>query len=142
MSREWKPGDVAMVRAFDAITRTFEPQMVIRTGRGDWAHPNDGLWDDEFVQDARPLVVIDPNDREQVARLADAFCEERWSHQPGSEECDPLTRDAMQAALRSLIDPPEPEEPESLADVLANINRRLREIEARIHAANKRGRRA
>jgi len=110
VSREWKPGDVA----------TFGSSIAMRTIVG-WAY-GDGSTGGPH-QDAypvRPLVVIDPDDREQVRRLADAFCTARWSHLPGSDECDPLTFSSMQAALRELANPtpPKPDEPTGLGAVV------------------------
>lgn len=68
-----------------------------------WHHINGGwnrLSDSESIQ-ARPLLVIDPENREDIERIADAFCSipsSGWS-------------DDMQAALRSLLAPPKPPKP-------------------------------
>jgi len=65
----------------------------------------------------RPLVVIDPEDREQVERLA------RICHDLDGVELDnpePMTTRglAMRQALRSLIAPPKPPEPTGLGAVV------------------------
>lgn len=64
MSAQWKPGDVAMVGREVAIRVAYNGS--------DFAFV-DGLgrhWRNED-ETARPLLVIDPEDREQVERLAD-----------------------------------------------------------------------
>lgn len=119
--RAWKPGDVARM----TITRRTDPddktEYIAFYGglhSGGWVGVTDGECTgaltnatDRFIIDARPLVVLDPEDDEQVRKLADAFCTERWDHSTGSDECDPLTFASMQAALRSFVAPPKPEEP-------------------------------
>jgi hypothetical protein len=52
----------------------------------------------------RPVAVLDPEDREAVERLADAHLLALGGHGKGSVV-------VMQAALRSLIAPPRPDEP-------------------------------
>lgn len=78
---------------------------MVRVARwdGDWAlltNP-DYYWADDysfFVGGPRPLVVIDPEDREQVERLVDAYLD-------GSGGLV----DSMQFGLRSLLAPPKPD---------------------------------
>lgn len=53
MSREWKPGDVAMVKAHLGHQET----LVLR-GHDDRWHGGDGIY--RLVSNVRPLVVIDP----------------------------------------------------------------------------------
>lgn len=80
---------------------------------------------EDAVRDAlASLVVIDPESPGDVARLADAFCNARWSHLPGSDECDPLTRSSMQAALREFATPkpPKPDEPQGLGAVVEDAD--------------------
>jgi hypothetical protein len=70
---EWKPGDLALVtyhqgfkdaevvmRADDRSSREWISPSVVRGSR---------LRPDVWVSNARRLVVVDPEDREQVARL-------------------------------------------------------------------------
>jgi hypothetical protein len=83
MSREWKLGDVAMVRG----------DVCLRLHNGLWEHGRG----DRFAYNeptARPLVVIDPEDREQVERLASAI-----RRAPGPFQV------ALQDALRAFADP-------------------------------------
>lgn len=108
MSRDWKPGDVAMVTEVGG--GNGEPVVAIRTASATWqsAFGESGT---RHIVEERPLVVIDPEDREQVERLADAF----------ATHPDCLRNygfDAMQAALRSLITPPKPKEPLGLGAVV------------------------
>lgn len=110
--REWKPGDVALVDSWRG-----KGQIAFRCQRGmgrpTWCvlDGNDtrGLVDDEVTL-ARRIIVIDPGDREQVGRLAQAI----WDA-PGNilEALD----EAVQAALRSLVEP-EVEEPTGLGAVV------------------------
>ena len=65
----------------------------------------------------RPLVVIDPGDREQVERLADAFTA---IEDPPVNTAGQHRVASMQAALRSLIAPPRPEEPTGLGAVVVD----------------------
>lgn len=111
MSREFKPGDVAMaVRAND--DGEF---LVVRTrGDGDyWSAPRG--WPASVSADAireyRPLVVIDPEYREQVERLRSLLFGNS-AHAHGITE--------MQAALREFADPkpPKPDEPTGLGGVV------------------------
>jgi hypothetical protein len=111
MSRDWKPGDVALV-----TSECCGERVSLRRVTGSWVDVDSVHADDEAT--ARPLLVIDPEDREQVHRLADAFCRARWDHTPGSSECDPLTAASMREALRSLLAPPRPDEPTGLGAVV------------------------
>lgn len=118
MGREWKPGDVALVD----YGRGVEVMMRDHYGwTSAWAEITDS---ENVVESVRPLVVIDPEDREQVSRLGDAFCKARWDHTPGSNECDPLTFSSMQAALREFAvpTPPRPDEPTGLGAVVEDEN--------------------
>lgn len=63
----------------------------------------------------QPLVVIDPEDRETVGRVLAHY----WhSDDPYSEDMYPEYLTDLQAALRSLIEPPKPEEPTGLGAVV------------------------
>lgn len=114
MTREWQPGDVALI------------EVDGRTGRAMRQWPgSDGLWTsaerllgdyDHSDNDAtvvRPLAVIDPEDREQVERLSEMVADEIVRNGLKS-------RDAMQAALREYANPtpPKPEEPQGLGAVV------------------------
>jgi hypothetical protein len=107
VSREWKPGDVA--------TRNGLRFMFCQStaGREFWVD-NEG--DDRGIsplgipvgRPLRPLVVLDPELDEDVQRLCDAY--KSVDHSVGTYW--------MQAALRSLVAPPKPEEPQGLGAVI------------------------
>lgn len=111
----WKPGQLAML-----TLRTGVEKPAVRVepaGEEGWVWH---LLGEEFpgvadsaVTRARPLVVMDPEDREQVERLAQAYHE--CDHIAPWSELHNVTRvaitDALVFALRSLIAPPKPEEP-------------------------------
>lgn len=103
MSRAWKPGDVAMVTATNRgnhYRAYFDGEMWREA-----ASPSFCLIE---PTDIRPLVVIDPEDRDQVKRLYDGYY----------SICGGI--DAMQAALREFANPtpPKPEEPTGLGAVV------------------------
>jgi len=116
MKREWKPGDVAMV----SVSDLDEPQIMLRDKAG-WADREATFYWDKAeagweITDVRPLVVIDPEDAEQIGRLAEAW--EAQTHATLSDTPMTLTQYRLQAALRSLITPPKPEEPTGLGAVV------------------------
>jgi len=125
MSREWKPGDVAMVSLFDG-----EEVRAIRVARcpmcrrhGDSPHwhcgsEHGGNLPSSKDADARPLVVLDPEDREEVERLMDTYMGQFDSYPPSTTEAD-----HMQAALRELANPtpPKPDEPMGLGAVVEGV---------------------
>ena len=121
-AREWAPGDVALVRPMycdhpDVVAvRTGVPgnegwaySMVADNGKTtqSWSSDPDGL------SVVRPLVVIDPEDREQVERLV------RIYYHDGGGPLDELAS-RMQAALRGFVNPKpqKPEEPQGLGAVV------------------------
>jgi hypothetical protein len=120
-TREWKPGDVAM------IDHGATGQVVaVRTDLGGWACSRRGSDGKPFHHEgdllsARPLVVIDPEDREQVERLVQA-----WERQAG-ESAFSTTGRYLQAALREFANPtpPRPEEPTGLGAVVEDAEGRL-----------------
>lgn len=116
MAREWKPGDVALHPDYGLSVVTE------RCGRhslalgphwhhavGSWNSLNDPLSCGKY----RPLVVIDPEDREQVARLANAITMEMYAG-------DSVAAGDVAAALREFANPtpPKPEEPTGLGAVV------------------------
>lgn len=106
--REWKPGDVLMVRGEVALVTTCTPEiddLYVETARG-------RCLDMGRVDDARPLVVIDPEDREQIKRLVDLY------------EGGVTLEGDMQAALREFANPtpPKPEEPKGLGAVVEDAD--------------------
>lgn len=109
MSREWKPGDVAM-----ATDANGQACRAIFTEEHEWSCACG--YDLEPANCAiRPLVVIDPEDREQVERLLSNYHGWKWEHatkQPSITD--------MQAALREFASPtpPKPDEPMGLGAVV------------------------
>lgn len=106
--REWKPGDVAWAR----YTDSSGGEIALRTQTG-WMGTRGGMPEGTMeAYDLRPLVVIDPEDREQVERLYAS-----WLDNLAAPEREAQVN-AMQAALRSLFDPPKPDEPKGLGAVV------------------------
>lgn len=106
----WKPFDVAMVECSDGKWRRafYDP-----AGRPSWVFAN-GLR--RFVDDsaARPVVVIDPEDREQVAALLSHYHSWKWT----AEIAEASITD-MQTSLRESANPkPRIEEPTGLGAVV------------------------
>jgi hypothetical protein len=106
-TNEWKPGDVA---AFGTTT-------AMRTETG-WAYRDasvGGLHQDTYRQ--RRLVVIDPEDAEQVKRLFDVWCDIPGGLERGKE---PLR---LATALRAFANPtPSIEEPRGLGAVVVDYD--------------------
>jgi hypothetical protein len=125
MTHNWKPGDVALRTGRDGSTTI---SLVTRQGVGIdaqsnshqiWRHAN-GRWnelgEDEKYGTYRPLLVIDPEDREQIERLTMAIFAE-----VGGDLPDGYTANEVQAALRSLLEP-EPEEPTRFLTVVRDAH--------------------
>lgn len=119
MSREFKPGDVAMAQnehgVWDRAILQVHPLgerwvygVAHATRSVDWA-------------DVRPLAVIDPEDPEQVERLLNLYAAQ-WTHLPRSE-CDFDSTPTMQAALREFASP-KPPEPTGLGAVVESADGR------------------
>lgn len=102
-AREWKPGDVAMV-----VDPVGGKRVMVHIGHDPasrcWhgAEANGDLrcLDADQAIGARPLVVIDPESDDDVRLLCEAY--RSVDHGVGTMP--------MQAALRSLIEPPKPDE--------------------------------
>jgi hypothetical protein len=118
VSRAWKPGDVAMVNG-DHYLRTGNGWLFASRGGEAWSHA-EGSSADRVTSFARPLVVIDPEDREQVDALLQAYYTVPDS---GPLPASQMTRDQLQmrAALRSLVTPPKPGEPTGLGAVVEDM---------------------
>lgn len=100
MSREWKPGDVALTTVGGATEKVSILTETYQSGRRWWRA--NGWVPPEMVDSARPLVVIDPEDREQIEQIAKrCYAELRAGN---------VLADRLQAALRALANP-KPEEP-------------------------------
>jgi hypothetical protein len=113
---EYKPGDVAVAMIHDQAHVIFrvdiegQERWVDRLGLATWPRG----------REIRPLVVIDPEDREQVERLYGLM----WSVGTVSHERGRLTEaeqredaDDLQAALREFANP-KPAEPTGLGAVV------------------------
>ncbi len=131
--REWKPGDVALLTLSHKVDgrgheHQSSPVVGIRDNVDSWAcgAAIGRRVEDAHVDDARPLVVIDPEDREQVERFREIAS--RWADQvPYSdmrEAGDMDHLDAMQAALREFANPtpPKPDEPTGLGAVVEDVD--------------------
>ena len=113
MSREWEPGDVAIIETghnggkVSLVVETFDgcPNVAIADETEPLAYGADEL---------RPLVVIDPEDAEQVDRLVRLMCS-AFSH-----------RESAQAALREYANPTpaKPDEPTGLGAVVETASGR------------------
>lgn len=111
MSGEWNPGHVAIVM------RNGREVVAMRYDTGaesGWRYQAAvGVAFDHFSPDPgtkpRPLVVIDPDDDEHVERLTLALEGNAF-------------RSEVQAALRSLVTPPKPEEPRGIGAVVEDAD--------------------
>lgn len=106
---DWKPGDVAAINGVRAIRADHV-----------W-HTQSGILSDHNVHTVRPLVVIDLEDVEQVARLQSAL--DAWGYKyDGNGERVLKLKDhsCIQAALREFASPPKPEEPLGLGAVVVD----------------------
>jgi len=120
VSREWKRGDVALRTSANSDPYTMRSMTALTCGSPGhdaglhWHHENGG-WDPiEGRPTFRPLVVIDPEDREQVKRLDIALSAMSFS----ARNCGSFS--VLQAALREFADPtpPKPAEPTGLGAVV------------------------
>ncbi len=106
-TREWEPGDVAMVRLH------AETEIRVFRERDGWRGVKGSVYDPHLS--ARPLVVIDPEDRDAV-KLLDGLLEHQFNDQSVPRYMG--TVDLLQHALRSLLTPPRPPEPTGLGAVV------------------------
>jgi hypothetical protein len=102
---EWKPGDVAMVNNHTNRAEPWKIALCVAggpTGVARFMLDNGGpVW--SSVDGARPLVVIDPEDREQVERLARLFRD----HLLTTDDLYPglaKSSDSLAVALREFAD--------------------------------------
>lgn len=111
MGREWKPGDVGITTP----VTTNETATLFVVGDGPRFYYADGdIASHPPGADARPLVVIDPEDREQVERLTGCLAIN------GANANDRNYWRETQAALREFANPtpPKPDEPTGLGAVV------------------------
>lgn len=117
----WSPGDIALVQCSDGNWRTAmcEPHA----NRADelvWRFP-DRVYRDVESSVARPLLVVDAEDRRAADRLSKSLVE--LMHADGSHEAaaDGIHPSIVAAALAELLapeGPPKPEEPTGLGAVV------------------------
>lgn len=109
MTREWKPGDVATWGA--AMGRTVVG-MMDRSGHWNGVDAYGDTYTKRKRVSPRPLLVIDPEDLEQVERLTVAVMGSMAVHFGDVPK--------MQAALREFANPkpPKPDEPTGLGAVV------------------------
>lgn len=121
--REWKPGEVAATE-YRGVT---SQAMVVEGKSCPTMHPTTAHWHSvsggwnpltETEVKYRPLVVIDPEDRDQVEDICRRYVEAYGGRWDGREK--PVSD--MQAALRSLVEPPKPEEPTGLGAVVEDAD--------------------
>jgi hypothetical protein len=106
--REWKPGEVALIRV-----GTGEWEHGIRDALGGWVcqHGSNHSGD----HDAAPLAVIDPNDRNAAWRLSQEYDSARKNIGGNAA--------AMEEALRTFADQAgRPEEPTGLGAVVEDAD--------------------
>lgn len=119
MSREWEPGDVLLDTDDGMIGLVVDQGFGCRSGpqhddAGTHVHYEDGDWNASIRSDHRRLLVIDPEDREQIERLESAMADALgWTLLHNGPRVD-----GLQAALRSLLAPPKPDEPTGLGAVV------------------------
>jgi hypothetical protein len=109
---EWKPGDVAMVTGRWLWSKPHSTKLALR---------DDGCWVStggldlmaNETSDARRLVVIDPEDAEQVERLTDGL----YGGHGGS------VTERVQAALREYANPVRPDPEVTYTDAEARAMR-------------------
>ena len=109
MSTQWKPGDVAMVIREDGT----ESRAIMSRWSSHWHAFESGAQ----IVDARPLAVIDPEDKEAVERLSSL------TEANGGPTFFAGDVGKLQAALREFANPkpPRPEEPTGLGAVVEDV---------------------
>lgn len=113
-AREFQPGEVALIE----VGSSARAHVAIRDSSAGWLIGDSHAWrflldrQDPEVTVVRPLVVIDPEDREQVERLTAALI--------GAPDPFVARIDDVQAALREYANPtpPKPPEPTGLGAVV------------------------
>ena len=121
--REWKIGDLAVVTTKSGVQYRgiyqLAPGIDHYWGRLPGEVRPNALLDPDVS--ARPLVVIDPEDREQVERLLECVLDTDLGDGEAVEDED-VTE--MQRALREFANPtpPKPEEPRGLGAVVEDAD--------------------
>ena len=117
MSGEWKPGDVAITQFGRSVVDSGR-RCDNHGSKPHWHHVTNGGWDPlDAHPGASPLIVIDPEDREQGDELRDLI------HKHGGVM---LLGSVLQAALREFANPtpPKPDEPQGLGAVVEDEDKK------------------
>lgn len=119
MTRQWQPGDVAVLGNDIGLVVSFHTHGCPKShpDTGLHLHYADGDWDHVTINH-RPLVVIDPEDSEQVQTFALALKAAALEHDSDGAYFTHIASNA----LRSLIAPPKPEEPTGLGAVVEDAD--------------------
>lgn len=119
MSREWKPGDVAMLVSHGGTPAVRAPEDCGVGGHGyakdHWhylANVGGATWDSNGDREARPLVLLDLNDKERAALLD--YAESTFHF-----------RSETLSSIRKQCEPPKPVEPLGLGAVVEDGRRML-----------------
>ena len=115
---EWTPGELWLLNEDSGYSG--DERILFRTDRRwvDAEGDKRDLSDSSVKRLAHPLVVIDPEDREQVERLAECYLSN-----VGLAIGLPLASKRIAHALREFADPkpPKPEEPTGLGAVVEDV---------------------
>lgn len=114
MSREWKPGDVAMLKLNTRAGKWFRGVRIERCPSHSYYvwQVNGGGISEGAVDEARPVVVIDTRDADQIDALWDAL----------KDGLALRSRANLADALDAFIAPPKPDEPTGLGAVVEDTN--------------------
>lgn len=110
MSRDWKPGDVYLAKYEGEAPKLFMRIKAFGKDQYEWkSSERTKSWDFGAAQWFRPLVVIDPEDREQVERLTDLMWARGLLGSGVGGRCTPAVEvTEAQAALREFANPTPP----------------------------------
>ena len=110
----WKYGDLAMVKCSDGDERTAHYRPASSTYPARWTF-GDGSYRYVSESEARPILVLDPDDSAQMLTLVKEYCD--YFHLKNSSNRsarhDHLRAVSMADAVRKMISPPvtEPTDP-------------------------------
>ncbi len=118
MKRDWKPGDVAMVTyggrsEIALVNHRPEARSELQFS---YVRGFDMVDDREVADSARLLVVIDPEDREQVERLRQDLINSGWTPDCQADSLDDIFREFASPT------PPKPDEPLGLGAVVEDAD--------------------
>lgn len=117
MTREWKPGDVVWIPGVGRAIATGDGDRFLVGRREDQKRHIDN-----FLQ-VRPLVVLDPEDGDALFPILRQVRDTAFKAGDTYPGMTAFT-EAFQAALRSLVAPPKPDEPKGLGAVVEDADGR------------------